>query len=410
MCKKGSYVALALAVGLGMAAPARGGGWYTDVTDLFPTASGVYDESAYEANSVDAEAPGNAKTLAQFKSDLLAAYNGNYGDVIGFDHGRGPNPWGSQSLYRSEWSPGYGYAKNWIWQPGDSDYKCPTKLWYGKDYLANSAWDAGDGNGQYIEMSLATASYDFLEVRLQSNGGYDWRTATSGPGYLWKANDANYDKNMNGLLDPGELAADTSCPGTLNQGSGWGGNGLTSKLDFTVKAGTHIKELAITSLAKTSHIEATTVTMTASFSGGGSDVREYTVTADQDLFLYFAAPSGEDITALEWTADGTHLTLDDLAFILDHGGSPSWHPGDANKDGVVDLQDFGQLKDNFGVTAGATWDLGDFNADGAIDLQDFGILKDHFGHTNGDSPLQPVPEPGSAALLLVGLAAVLRRR
>ena len=47
---------------------------------------------------------------------------------------------------------------------------------------------------------------------------------------------------------------------------------------------------------------------------------------------------------------------------------------------MVDLQDFGLLKGNFGAT-GSVWEWGDFNGDTFVDLQDFGLLKDHFGDT-----------------------------
>jgi len=106
--------------------------------------------------------------------------------------------------------------------------------------------------------------------------------------------------------------------------------------------------------------------------------------------------------------DGVGLTEWQLAGVA--GGVPGPHPGDANGDGVVDLQDFGLLKDNFGMTEGATWGQGDFTGDGAIDLQDFGILKDHFGHTTGSIPVTVVPEPATMSLLALGGLAVLRRR
>ena len=52
-------------------------------------------------------------------------------------------------------------------------------------------------------------------------------------------------------------------------------------------------------------------------------------------------------------------------------------PGDANIDGLVDIQDFFILKDHFDQT-GVTWGDGDFNSDRLVDIQDFFILKDHF--------------------------------
>jgi len=118
------------------------------------------------------------------------------------------------------------------------------------------------------------------------------------------------------------------------------------------------------------------------------------------------------LNTMEWTTlGGAGAAMDNIVITaLNATPPPSWHPGDANKDGIVDLQDFGLLKDNFGMTVGAIWDQGDFNADGAIDLQDFGILKDHFGHTTGDNPVTAVPEPASAMLILAASIGLARRK
>jgi plastocyanin len=78
------------------------------------------------------------------------------------------------------------------------------------------------------------------------------------------------------------------------------------------------------------------------------------------------------------------------------------YPGDANLDFAVDLEDFGLLKQYFGV--GTTRGEGDFDHDGKVDLNDFGILKENFGRAAA------VPEPASGALLALGAATWLLQR
>jgi hypothetical protein len=58
-------------------------------------------------------------------------------------------------------------------------------------------------------------------------------------------------------------------------------------------------------------------------------------------------------------------------------------PGDANKDGKVDVSDLGILAANYGVTSGATWSTGDFNGDGKVDVSDLGILAANYGTGTG---------------------------
>jgi hypothetical protein len=79
--------------------------------------------------------------------------------------------------------------------------------------------------------------------------------------------------------------------------------------------------------------------------------------------------------------------------------------GDANFDGVVNLQDFNRLAANFGGN-GLWWGRGDFNFDGQVNLPDFNALAGNFGASAPTS----IPEPGSAAVLCAGLIALLRRR
>jgi hypothetical protein len=94
--------------------------------------------------------------------------------------------------------------------------------------------------------------------------------------------------------------------------------------------------------------------------------------------------------------------------------------GDANVDGVVNLNDFNILASNFGQ-AGKYWFEGDFDYDGLVNLQDFNRLAANFGLSAAGSTVTPaawaalasaVPEPGTVAALvsLAGLAGRRRRR
>jgi hypothetical protein len=53
-------------------------------------------------------------------------------------------------------------------------------------------------------------------------------------------------------------------------------------------------------------------------------------------------------------------------------------PGDANKDGVVDVCDLGILAANYG-SSNKDWAQGDFNSDGIVDVGDLGILAANYG-------------------------------
>ena len=53
-------------------------------------------------------------------------------------------------------------------------------------------------------------------------------------------------------------------------------------------------------------------------------------------------------------------------------------PGDADRDGDVDTDDFAILKRNFGTPTRATRAMGDFDGDGDVDLDDFALLKLNF--------------------------------
>ncbi len=77
--------------------------------------------------------------------------------------------------------------------------------------------------------------------------------------------------------------------------------------------------------------------------------------------------------------------------------------GDANDDGVVDLDDFGVVRQHFG--SGHQLSEGDLNLDGNVDLDDFGILKQNFGVAPA-----AVPEPAGWLPMAVGILSLIGAR
>jgi len=78
--------------------------------------------------------------------------------------------------------------------------------------------------------------------------------------------------------------------------------------------------------------------------------------------------------------------------------------GDADLNGVVNLDDFTRLAAGFGLTD-QVWATGDFNYDGTVSLDDFTALASQFGH----SAPRGVPEPTSGFAVFLAAACVLRR-
>ncbi len=85
-------------------------------------------------------------------------------------------------------------------------------------------------------------------------------------------------------------------------------------------------------------------------------------------------------------------------------------PGDFDKNGVVDGNDFLAWQANFGLNEGATQAQGDADGNGTVDGSDFLIWQANFGSGAGGGSAA-VPEPASlATLVLMALAFVASRR
>jgi hypothetical protein len=89
--------------------------------------------------------------------------------------------------------------------------------------------------------------------------------------------------------------------------------------------------------------------------------------------------------------------------------TPTFAPGDINKDGSVTRADAALFAGFFGTAAGSVWETGDFNADGATNVADLALLQANLSPLASDSPAA-VPEPSSAILAIAGFAWLTRFR
>jgi hypothetical protein len=82
-------------------------------------------------------------------------------------------------------------------------------------------------------------------------------------------------------------------------------------------------------------------------------------------------------------------------------------PGDANGDGVVNINDLSVVLANYDKS-GMLWAQGDFNGDGKVDISDLSNILANYDKTAGASGgIKAVPEPGTLALLAASLAGLL---
>jgi hypothetical protein len=87
--------------------------------------------------------------------------------------------------------------------------------------------------------------------------------------------------------------------------------------------------------------------------------------------------------------------------------------GDANLDGVVNVDDYGYIDAGYGGNNG--WILGDFDNNGVVNVDDYGYIDAGYGQpVAAAASAATVPEPSTLVLLfgsaLAGFVAYLRKR
>ena len=108
----------------------------------------------------------------------------------------------------------------------------------------------------------------------------------------------------------------------------------------------------------------------------------------------FQSSTADASHGLGWTDDGLGKVT--VAYAL---------YGDCNLDGTVNGADLDAVLSHYNTTSGATWATGDFNYDGTVNGRDLNAILSNYGQNLDVTVGVAVPEPGTLALLLTGLAA-----
>lgn len=268
----------------------------------------------------------------------------------------------------------------------------------GNQIQNNLVLDVNVGTGQILleNESPFSVDIDFIEIRSE---GASLNSAWNGLGDTntgWQMSPAN---SSTGLAEFNPLDSLSIAPGaTFDLGSAFvvGGAedlefafhrvgdqvGFTGVVEYIAAVG-NSGDFDGNGIYECDDIDALTQEIAA-----GTNNPQFDLTGDN-------AVNRDDLT--EWRAEAGAVNL--------ASGAP-FPAGDANLDGTVDVSDF-NLWNGSKFTNIAAWCSGDFDANGAVDVSDFNVWNAN-KFTSADTVA--VPEPGSAALLLIGVFAILRAR
>jgi len=135
--------------------------------------------------------------------------------------------------------------------------------------------------------------------------------------------------------------------------------------------------------------------------------------------LYVLLPEdGQYVLQVRWTKEVFDFVGD--ADVEDYALAWSLRTlfGDANRDGLVNVQDLSILAVNWGSDS-AGWDTADFTGDGRVGVRDLALLATYFqtlpvgapsvDGATGRAPAGTLPEPSALVVLLVGAMGLVRR-
>jgi hypothetical protein len=156
-----------------------------------------------------------------------------------------------------------------------------------------------------------------------------------------------------------------------------------------------------------SPLAAIRILITSGYNGGAWDGEGIVTSSGPGYAIGFAEASDlPGVPPIFLPTDGTTVLLRGTRY------------GDANLDGVVNLNDFNLFAANFGT--GDAWHEGDFNYDGVTNLNDFNLLAANFGLSAAGPDVTPqdwsalaaaAPEPCALAVAVACCGgATLRRR
>jgi hypothetical protein len=333
---------------------------------------------------VAVDSSGNAFISGNSEGSLGGPNEGNKDAVVTKYDGSGTRLW-SRQIGTSSWDSGYSVAVD------------PMGHVYISGNTSGSLGGASQGGGDVFIIKLQSPLPDvFYSNTFESTVGSEWsstvtKQAPYGQKFLGDWTNSTISLSLNELPDHSKITLEFDLYIIYSMDGNYGDLWTLSVQDGPVLLHTTFSNPLRPGITPQSYpgnypseYPAQTGAYAVNSLGFNSVSNGYInrVFGDSTYHLVYSFDHNSDNLVVNFQGNGMQSLLDEswgIDNVVVKIVTPDPIPGDANRDGMVDVGDLGIVAAHYGVEFHATWSMGDFNGDEDVDVGDLGILAAHYG-------------------------------